>query len=283
MHNGRLRTGRGGYLIPDRGCSCFGVQKDGLHERPMEGGGKAAHQYSGEDRSPRTTTSGCPIGIQWRAVDLQDRHSMEVPAGDLSAIPDLSPLLPTLVQEGHLGQGAVGTGYGPEATREDRHHRMLHRWHLLKCQKRGLDIGPTKKGKGTKIMVIADAAGLPIAIRTFGASTHEVKLVTKTLAARFIDQAPERMIGDKAYDSDDLDRKLRRKKVKMIAPHRSGRKRPATQDGRELRRYKRRWKIERLFAWIGNFRRTVTRYEFHSRNFPHAQTILRCPLVPSDQ
>ncbi len=132
-------------------------------------------------------------------------------------------------------------------------------------------------------MVIADAAGLPIAIRTFGASTHEVKLVTKTLAARFIDQAPERMIGDKAYDSDDLDRKLRRKKVKMIAPHRSGRKRPATQDGRELRRYKRRWKIERLFAWIGNFRRTVTRYEFHSRNFPHAQTILRCPLVPSDQ
>ncbi len=94
-----------------------------------------------------------------------------------------------------------------------------------------------------------------------------MKLVTKTLAARFIREAPQRIIGDKAYDSDELDKKLRRRKVKMIAPHRGGRKRPATQDGRELRRYKRRWKIERLFSWIGNFRRTVTRYEFHSRNF----------------
>jgi transposase len=85
--------------------------------------------------------------------------------------------------------------------------------------------------------------------------------------ARFIREAPERMIGDRAYDSDQLDAELRKKRVRLIAPHRGNRKRKATQDGRELRRYKRRWKIERLFAWIGNFRRTVTRYEYHSINF----------------
>src|SRR5690606_38210338 len=109
---------------------------------------------------------------------------------------------------------------------------MLHRWHLCKCQKRGLHIGPTKKGKGTKIMAITDASGLPIAIRTFGASTHEVKLVTKTLAALFIEEKPEVLIGDKAYDSDQLDKKLKRKKIKMVAPNRAGRKK--SQDGREL-------------------------------------------------
>ena len=53
--------------------------------------------------------------------------------------------------------------------------------------------------------------------------------------------------------------------VEMIAPNRGGR--GQTQDGRQLRRYCRRWKIERLFAWLQNFRRLVTRYERHAANF----------------
>ncbi len=53
----------------------------------------------------------------------------------------------------------------------------------------------------------------------------------------------------------------------MIAPHRKGRKKEPTQDGRKLRRYKRRWKVERLFAWLGNFRRLVGRYERHAENY----------------
>ena len=58
------------------------------------------------------------------------------------------------------------------------------------------------------------------------------------------------MIGDLAYDCDPLDQRLRRRGVRLIAPHKSNRVRPKTQDGRELRRYCRRWKIERLFAWL---------------------------------
>jgi hypothetical protein len=38
-------------------------------------------------------------------------------------------------------------------------------------------------------------------------------------------------------------------------------RRHITQDGRCLRRARRRWKIERLFAWMHNFRRLVTRWE----------------------
>ena len=61
--------------------------------------------------------------------------------------------------------------------------------------------------------------------------------------------APERLIGDRAYDSDPLDERLRTERgIEMIARHRSNRKRPKTQDGRALRRVLRRWKIERLFA-----------------------------------
>lgn len=41
------------------------------------------------------------------------------------------------------------------------------------------------------------------------------------------------------------------------------RRRAPTQDGRPLRRYRRRWKVERLFAWLFQFRRIVTRWEHH--------------------
>jgi transposase len=75
------------------------------------------------------------------------------------------------------------------------------------------------------------------------------------------------MIGDRAYDSDPLDGQLQQQGVKLIAPHKYNRSKPRTQDGRELRRYCRRWKIERLFAWLHNFRRLVIRWEYHEANF----------------
>jgi len=93
-----------------------------------------------------------------------------------------------------------------------------------------------------------------------------VKLVTATLEARMVADVPERLIGDKAYDSDRLDEQLMQEYgTEMIAPNRGNRN--PTQDGRPLRRYGRRWKIERLFAWLFNFRRLVVRYEYHAENF----------------
>ena len=129
-------------------------------------------------------------------------------------------------------------------------------------------MGKTKRGKGTKIMGLADAGGLPLAVSATSASPHEVTLVDTTLDACFLDELPSRLIGDKAYDSDPLDARLAEERsVEMIAPHRSRRRKTITQDGRPLRRYKRRWKIERLFAWLQNFRRLVVRYEHHLHNF----------------
>lgn len=86
------------------------------------------------------------------------------------------------------------------------------------------------------------------------------------------------MIGDKAYDSDALDEVLGKEwQIEMIAPNRKNRRR-ATQDGRPLRRYKRRWKVERLFAWLHNFRRLITRHERHAENF-EAFVLLGCMCI----
>jgi len=109
------------------------------------------------------------------------------------------------------------------------------------------------------------------------ASPHEVTLVEDTLGRSFTNELPEHLIGDKAYDSDKLDTKLKEDwGIEMVAPSR--RKRRKTQDGRALRRYRRRWKVERLFAWLQNFRRLVVRYEFHADNFL-AMVQLGCIII----
>ncbi len=118
-------------------------------------------------------------------------------------------------------------------------------------------------------MALAESHGLPIALMTESASPAENTLVEATLESRLLAEVPQRLIGDKAYDSDGLDQQLLEQYgTEMIAPHRQGR-RPEnqTQDGRPLRRFQRRWKVERLFAWLSNFRRLVVRWEYHAENF----------------
>jgi len=72
---------------------------------------------------------------------------------------------------------------------------------------------------------------------------------------------PKRLIADKAYDSDPLRKRLKVFKIDLIVPHRNNRKKPKMQDARTLRRYRQRWKIERTFAWLGNYRRLLVRHE----------------------
>jgi len=105
-----------------------------------------------------------------------------------------------------------------------------------------------------------------------------VTLVEETLKKRFTKEKPSRLIGDRAYDSDPLDESLQKQGIEMIAPHKSNRKKPATQDGRPLRRYAKRWKIERLFAWLQNFRRIEVRHDRSLNNYL-AFVLLGCVII----
>jgi hypothetical protein len=79
---------------------------------------------------------------------------------------------------------------------------------FVPAKKGGQQVGLTKRGKGTEIMGLADRHGLPRALWTTGATPAEVSLAEPTLVACFVTAVPERLIGDKAYDSDALDQKL---------------------------------------------------------------------------
>jgi len=74
-------------------------------------------------------------------------------------------------------------------------------------------------------------------------------------------QHPDRLIADRAFDSNPLRWWLKQRGIEPIIPARRNNRRATDQDGRKLRRYKRRWIVERTIAWLGNFRRLVVRYE----------------------
>jgi transposase len=76
-------------------------------------------------------------------------------------------------------------------------------------------------------------------------------------------QKPQRLIADNASEPPQV--RLKKRGIGLIVPHKANRVHKPTQDGRSLRRYRQRWKIERSNAWLGNFRRLVVRYE---RLFP---------------
>lgn len=125
-----------------------------------------------------------------------------------------------------------------------------------KAKGNGEGIGCRKAGKGVKVMVLVDARGLPVPVSTTSASPHESRLVEGLFDFLLSDAMPERIIGDRAYDGEMLDAELEAMGIETIAPHRSNR-RPEriTQDGRPLRRYCRRWVVERTIGWLQHFRR----------------------------
>ena len=105
-------------------------------------------------------------------------------------------------------------------------------------------------------MVVVAGQGIPLGSTLASASPSEVKLAEETLETVKVPRngrgrpkkRPLRLIGDIF-------------KFDLIVPHRRNRKRPKMQDGRKLRRYRKRWKIERTFAWLGNYRRLLVRHE----------------------
>ena len=122
-------------------------------------------------------------------------------------------------------------------------------------------MGKTKRGKGTKLLVVVDGQGLPIGNHCCTASTHEAKSVEKTLSHVITKRKPEVLVYDRAADSDPLRAKLKQQGIELVCPHRSNRIKKPTQDGSRLRRFKRRWIVERTIAWMQSFRRLITRFE----------------------
>jgi len=117
-----------------------------------------------------------------------------------------------------------------------------------------------------KLGMVTDRRGTPLAVATDSASVPEVVLGPAVLAGipPVVDVpwgAP--VLADRGYDSDPLREELAEGGFELLSPHRKGRKRPPVNDGRRMRRYRRRYVVERTFGWLKSFRRVATRFEYH--------------------
>ena len=118
-------------------------------------------------------------------------------------------------------------------------------------------------------MVVVDGQGVPLGNHLDSASPSEMNLLEKTIENIAVPRAgrgrprknPDRIIADKGYDCDALRDRLARRGIDLIAPYRRNKKRRPRYDGRKMRRYKRRWKVERTFSWFNNYRRLVVRWD----------------------
>ena len=118
-------------------------------------------------------------------------------------------------------------------------------------------------------MVVVDGQGIPLGVQLASASPSEHTLAESTLAQVRVPRLGRgrprtrlrRVIADRGYDSDPLRRRLRQRGTELIVPYRSNSVLRQFEDGRKLRPYRRRWKIERTFAWLQNFRRLLVRHD----------------------
>jgi transposase len=145
-----------------------------------------------------------------------------------------------------------------------------HRRGVRPCEKRGSLTGPNpvdRGKKGSKLHVLSDAQGLPLAVAVSGANLHDSQafkpLILGIPAIRSRRgprrRKPVKIRADKAYHSAEHRKWLRgRNLVLRIA-------RPGIESGERLGRH--RWKIERSIAWLFGHRRLTVRYERKGSHF----------------
>jgi len=136
----------------------------------------------------------------------------------------------------------------------------------------GAKVGLTKKGKGTKWMLVVDGNGLPLGFHLASASMAEVRLAEQTLDTIGVSrprgrpkQRPHKLVADRGYDSAAFRRALRRRGIIMCIPPK---RRPSSwraKRGRPIvarkEDYRLRFTVERSFAWLGTYRRLLIRWE----------------------
>lgn len=179
-------------------------------------------------------------------MGAQVRRAVEGFATLTPVVRHVLAMLRRLVGRWYLGRSLAETGGKARCARPDRVGRKFCRRHVCPGKKGGDRVVPTKRGKGTKLMVLVDGAGLPLASDVDSASPAEVSLIEPLLEEAVVQKVSPRLIYDRAADSAPLRKRLAEGGIELNCPHR------------------RRRIIERIIRLLQSFRRLVTRYQHYA-------------------
>lgn len=225
----------------------------------------AADRALAADRRSRQETGGRSPGYQRdRSCDQERVPMVRLPAGVRTSDHDLQSLC-ALGRARHMGTAVPRTGAAqPIGGHADDRFDLRQSAPLGFGRKKGEHkqaIGRSRGGRNTKIHAIADAKGRLLSVLLSGGEAHDCprakRLIRRTRPAA-------RLLGDKAYDSDELRIWLGRRGTTAVVPNKSNRKQPF---GFDRSSYKQRHRIENAFCRLKDFRRIATRYDRLARNF----------------
>ena len=237
--------------------------------RAMEDTEVSVSQTQTAQRRPRTA-SGRQSGTSGRhSLGVAQRSAMAGLARGISGWINVPAPVAKPGTAGGLAEGVAKTvvdagpapiaGLGRGLSGRDLRHR----------QKGGSAVGKTRRGKGTKCMVVVDGRGIPVGVQLASAQIAECRLAETTLQQVKVPRVGRgrprthlrRVIADRGYDSDTLRTRFKQRGTELIVPYRKNIRNRRFEDKRKLRRYRKRWKIERTNAWLQNFRRIQVRYD----------------------
>src|SRR5271170_4226673 len=197
--------------------------------RPTVGRGAQASSRAQIQSEGRPALGRRPQVLRGNPLDSLDRVPMERVASTIRQEEHRPSPAWTLDRGWDAGETLAELPVPTQRARTGALGRVLLGRHLLQRQKGGLKVGKTKRGKGSKLMVLVDGEGTPLGLHLDSASPAEVKLAEVTLQTVKVGHLgagrprtrPERVIADKAYDSDPLRKRLGGRGIELIVPHRS--------------------------------------------------------------
>jgi transposase len=122
-------------------------------------------------------------------------------------------------------------------------------------------IGRSRSGRTSKIHCLADDRGRPVTFALTPGNVADISMAVPLLSAT---SKPKRLIGDNAYDVDNLRRWLQEHRIRAVIPSSANRTVPYPLDRTA---YRRRNLIEPLFCRLKHWRRIAMRYDRLSRNY----------------
>lgn len=137
-------------------------------------------------------------------------------------------------------------------------------------------LGRSRGGFGTKIHLITDREGVPLAAAVSAGQAHESKHMGSTMALISVKrpsgqqrQRPEALSGDKGYSYPGVRQWLREHGIKAVIPLKENQRSKYYQTDQAFDReaYKGRNVIERCVGWLKECRRVLTRFEKLAVNY----------------
>ena len=233
--------------------------------RPPVEGGSSAGAFRGDFSQRRTTPHRGTSVSERHLVGTKNGSAVEGNTGAIRSRLYLPPAVRGVGGSGILPEIMGGIPAHPEQSGAHRLGGVFRGRELCFCKKGGQKVGKTKRGKGTKWMLLTDKTGIPIGALLDSASPAEVRLAEELVPA--VRGTPQRIVADRAYDSNRFRVFLSSRGTEPIIPARVKNRKATHQDGRKLRRYRHRWIVERTFAWLGWFRCLVVRWVRKFENY----------------